>query len=162
LGSSLVNNWLRKVSIGNLRFRLPQPIRAYSGVQEATSFGPACPQQAIRLPLPRGFPNDALNFVTNSVFSHLIPDDEDCECLSGTIYAYMLIFRFNYQCCEACICNLRSWAPCCGGKLTHRNKEEELHMTVLHSGYLEVGSSLVSARQPNLFQGGFELGSPSV
>ncbi|PFH54015.1 hypothetical protein AMATHDRAFT_800 [Amanita thiersii Skay4041] len=64
--------------VGDLRFRVPQPISAYNGSYAATSFGPACPQQAVHLPLPDGFPSNTVDIVTNSIYGVLFPDNEDC------------------------------------------------------------------------------------
>lgn len=36
--------------VGNLRFNLPQAPTAFDGIQQAVSFGPACPQQGLVLP----------------------------------------------------------------------------------------------------------------
>ena len=63
---------------GDLRFRLPVPIKYTNGTHDATQFGPSCPQQAIRLPLLSGVPSDIINFITDSIFRLVLPDSEDC------------------------------------------------------------------------------------
>ncbi|KAK7025565.1 hypothetical protein VNI00_015918 [Paramarasmius palmivorus] len=63
---------------GNRRFRLPEPIPAYETSFSALSMGPACPQQAIELPILQGLPADAVNFIVNTIFNAAFPDDEDC------------------------------------------------------------------------------------
>ncbi|EIW81564.1 carotenoid ester lipase precursor [Coniophora puteana RWD-64-598 SS2] len=66
---------------GNLRFQLPQPLSAYSTDFSATSFGPACPQQPIKLPIPDSLPQqakDAINNVTNLLYDVITPAAEDC------------------------------------------------------------------------------------
>ncbi|KAF9265176.1 carotenoid ester lipase precursor [Marasmius fiardii PR-910] len=63
---------------GDRRFRLPEPIAPYTTSFSALSIGPACPQQAVKLPILTGLPADAVNFVVNSIFGIVFPDDEDC------------------------------------------------------------------------------------
>ncbi|KAJ7599914.1 carotenoid ester lipase precursor [Mycena floridula] len=64
--------------VGDLRFRLPQPIPAYNGSFSVTAFGPACPQQAIELPILTGLAQDTVDFILNSIFATVFPDAEDC------------------------------------------------------------------------------------
>ncbi|KAF9448568.1 carotenoid ester lipase precursor [Macrolepiota fuliginosa MF-IS2] len=64
--------------IGNLRYRLPQPIQPYNGSHLATAFGPACPQQNTNLPLPPGLPSQSINFLVNAGIGVIFPDSEDC------------------------------------------------------------------------------------
>lgn len=66
-------------SVGNLRFRLPEAIDAYSGTIDATSYGPACPQQAAQVPTLDGLPKEIVELVVNTVSSVILPFDEDCE-----------------------------------------------------------------------------------
>jgi len=64
------------ISTGNNRFRQPVPIPEYTTSFDASTMGPACPQQAITLPLPDGIPTDIVSsIVSGAVFT----DDEDCE-----------------------------------------------------------------------------------
>ncbi|KAF5328571.1 hypothetical protein D9758_017735 [Tetrapyrgos nigripes] len=63
---------------GNNRFRLPVPHPAYNTSFEAVSMGPACPQQAITIPLPDGIPADIVDFLIKTAFGVIFPDDEDC------------------------------------------------------------------------------------
>ncbi|KAK7458144.1 hypothetical protein VKT23_010052 [Stygiomarasmius scandens] len=63
---------------GNNRFRQPVPIPEYTTSFDASTMGPACPQQAITLPLPDGIPTDIANFVINTAYGVAFPDDEDC------------------------------------------------------------------------------------
>ncbi|KAL0960577.1 hypothetical protein HGRIS_005611 [Hohenbuehelia grisea] len=64
--------------VGDRRFRLPEPIPAYSGSLKATSFGPSCPQQAVDLPLPKGLADDVVDLLVNTAFKIVFPDSEDC------------------------------------------------------------------------------------
>lgn len=49
--ASLSTNFFGISSVGDLRFRLPQPPRyAGPGVHDASAFGPACPQEAQSFP----------------------------------------------------------------------------------------------------------------
>ncbi|THV04430.1 alpha/beta-hydrolase [Dendrothele bispora CBS 962.96] len=63
---------------GNNRFRPPVPIPAYNTSFNATAMGSACPQQVIDLPLPPGIPADTVDFIVNTAFGLVFPDDEDC------------------------------------------------------------------------------------
>ncbi|KAJ7464059.1 carotenoid ester lipase precursor [Mycena latifolia] len=63
---------------GDRRFRLPAPIPAYSGTFTATSSGPACPQQAIALPILTGLPAQVIQYIMNTIFGILYPSNEDC------------------------------------------------------------------------------------
>ncbi|KAJ7119783.1 Alpha/Beta hydrolase protein [Mycena epipterygia] len=64
--------------VGDLRFRLPQTVPAYTGAHTATAFGPACPQQEVVLPVLTGLADDVVDFVVNSAFGVLFPSAEDC------------------------------------------------------------------------------------
>ncbi|CAA7261545.1 unnamed protein product [Cyclocybe aegerita] len=63
--------------VGNLRYRLPQPITYTAGSFDATEYGPSCGQQVIRLPVD-GIVGDIANAVVETVFGKIFPDDEDC------------------------------------------------------------------------------------
>ncbi|KAI0029235.1 Alpha/Beta hydrolase protein [Vararia minispora EC-137] len=80
--SGNVNKWLgipfAKPPLGDLRFNLPQPNDPYSGTYTVTSFGKSCPQQAISLPIVSGLAQEAIDFIANSIFGLVFPDDEDC------------------------------------------------------------------------------------
>ena len=65
---------------GDLRFRLPVPIKYTNGTHDATQFGPSCPQQAPRLPLPSGLPLDTINYITDFILKAVEPESEDCLC----------------------------------------------------------------------------------
>ena len=60
------------LSVGKLRFALPQAPKKINGVQQATSFGPACFQQNLNIPGVSGimFPNTGPAIMITS---------EDCE-----------------------------------------------------------------------------------
>ncbi|KAF8895233.1 carotenoid ester lipase precursor [Infundibulicybe gibba] len=63
---------------GDRRFRLPEPISAYNTNFSAVSFGPSCPQQSFDLPILNGLLADAADFLANSIYGIVFPDDEDC------------------------------------------------------------------------------------
>nr|CAH17527.1 carotenoid ester lipase precursor [Pleurotus sapidus] len=63
---------------GDRRFRLPEPIPPYTGTVRATAFGPACPQQSARLPLPDGLASDVVDLIVNTAYKAVFPDNEDC------------------------------------------------------------------------------------
>ncbi|KAK7050555.1 carboxylic ester hydrolase [Favolaschia claudopus] len=64
--------------VGDLRFRLPVANAAYTGTHNATAMGPACPQQAIKLPILTGLPQEVVDDVVNSIFGTVFPASEDC------------------------------------------------------------------------------------
>ncbi|KAJ7173240.1 Alpha/Beta hydrolase protein [Mycena filopes] len=64
--------------VGDLRFRLPVANTAYNGTHSATAFGPACPQQAVKLPVLTGLPQEVVDDVVNSLFGIVFPSAEDC------------------------------------------------------------------------------------
>ncbi|KAF8877142.1 carotenoid ester lipase precursor [Gymnopilus junonius] len=68
--------------VNDLRYRLPQPILAYSGTHDATSFGPACPQQEVQLPIVQGLAANVADFLVNSIYGQIFPDSEDCLTLN--------------------------------------------------------------------------------
>ncbi|KAH8831768.1 Alpha/Beta hydrolase protein [Flagelloscypha sp. PMI_526] len=63
---------------GDRRFRLPEAHPEYSGSINATAFGPSCPQQSINLPLPAGLAADTIDWLVNTIYLKVLPDDEDC------------------------------------------------------------------------------------
>jgi len=83
--------------VGNLRFRLPQPISAYNGSIDATSYGPACPQQKFILPYLQGLPAEIVNYLVNGVYKVVVPDNEDCEIILDYIHLLSTEYeRFDY------------------------------------------------------------------
>ena len=82
--------------------------------------GPACPQQAINLPLPESLPANVTDFLINTAFGAIFPDDEDCGHHLYNLSRLLnklnlsLIIRFDYQCCAA------SW-HCIRRKFTSRS-----------------------------------------
>ncbi|KAJ3486538.1 hypothetical protein NLI96_g4178 [Meripilus lineatus] len=71
-----------KPPTGDLRFRLPVSNDPYTGTPVATSYGPACPQQEFKLPLPDGVVTDAIDFLVNKVYNVITPSSEDCLTLN--------------------------------------------------------------------------------
>jgi len=68
----------KKFRVGDLRFRLPEPIQSYTGNHFATSFGPACAQQNFSLPdFPPQVPQDAIDTLMHVI--RVSPESEDCE-----------------------------------------------------------------------------------
>ncbi|KAK0460006.1 carotenoid ester lipase precursor [Desarmillaria tabescens] len=63
---------------GDRRFRLPETLPAYNGSYDASAFGPSCPQQAVKLPILTGVPAEVVDYIVNSIFTAILPDDEDC------------------------------------------------------------------------------------
>ncbi|KAJ3555359.1 hypothetical protein NM688_g2623 [Phlebia brevispora] len=68
--------------VGDLRFSLPVANDPYTGTNDATSFGSACPQQSVDLPLPPGLAADAVDFLTNTILDVISPSSEDCLTLN--------------------------------------------------------------------------------
>ncbi|KAJ8081169.1 hypothetical protein PM082_018012 [Marasmius tenuissimus] len=61
------------------RFCLPEPFGPYTSSFDATAMGPACPQQAIRLPVISQLPlGSVVNSIFNTVYGVVTPDSEDC------------------------------------------------------------------------------------
>ncbi|KAF8262659.1 carotenoid ester lipase precursor [Lactarius quietus] len=67
--------------VGDLRFRLPQALGSYSGIHNATTFGLSCTQQAAKLALPNGLPQETIEALTIETGGP-IPDSEDCLTLN--------------------------------------------------------------------------------
>ncbi|KAJ7366221.1 Alpha/Beta hydrolase protein [Mycena albidolilacea] len=67
-----------KPPVGDLRFRLPVAVDAYTGSHTVNSFGPACPQQAVVLPILSGFPEEVIDYIANSAYGVIFPSAEDC------------------------------------------------------------------------------------
>ena len=65
--------------VGDLRFNLPVAVDPYNGTFIATSYGPACPQQAFDLPELSDLPEDTVNFIVNHIYQVFSPAAEDCE-----------------------------------------------------------------------------------
>ncbi|KAJ7205201.1 carotenoid ester lipase precursor [Mycena pura] len=68
--------------VADLRLRLPVANTPYTGSHDATAFGLACPQQAVKLPILTGVVQEVVDDITNSIFAILFPDSEDCLTLN--------------------------------------------------------------------------------
>ncbi|KAI0044924.1 carotenoid ester lipase precursor [Auriscalpium vulgare] len=65
--------------VGDLRLRLPLPNAPYTGVHNASAFGPACIQQlGSPLPIPAGFSPVALQYLEGLDYGASVVDSEDC------------------------------------------------------------------------------------
>lgn len=65
--------------IGDLRYRLPVTIPPYNkSTHTVTSFGPACFQQKVVLPIVSGLTQDAIDYIANSIYGAVFPSAEDC------------------------------------------------------------------------------------
>ncbi|KAJ7366220.1 carotenoid ester lipase precursor [Mycena albidolilacea] len=64
--------------VGDLRFRLPVANSPYTGTHSATTMGPGCPQQAVKLPILTGLPQEVIDSVINSIFGIVFASSEDC------------------------------------------------------------------------------------
>ncbi|KIJ08820.1 hypothetical protein PAXINDRAFT_102436 [Paxillus involutus ATCC 200175] len=67
---------------GNLRFQLPQALLPYNASFSAITYGPACPQQAIRFLIMSGLPAETLDYLTKTIYSVVTPSAEDCLTLN--------------------------------------------------------------------------------
>ncbi|KAJ6498720.1 carotenoid ester lipase precursor [Mycena vulgaris] len=67
---------------GDRRFRLPTPPSPYTGSHTIIAMGPACPQQAIVLPILTGLPQQVTNLIVNSGFAAFFPSSEHCFTLN--------------------------------------------------------------------------------
>lgn len=63
---------------GDLRFRLPQSVDAYTGTFDATAMAPSCPQQDLTLPISNVLTQEAVDALLNTVYGVIFPDSEDC------------------------------------------------------------------------------------
>lgn len=68
-----------KPPVGDLRFRLPQPVAPYTANFNAKEFGLSCPQQAVSLPLGGGLAQEAIDYFVDTIFGAVFPESEDCE-----------------------------------------------------------------------------------
>ena len=58
----------------------------YNGTQTVASFGPACPQQSVTLPIVSGLVQEAIDFILNGIYQVITPSSEDCEfCLTRRV-----------------------------------------------------------------------------
>ncbi|KAI9064593.1 carotenoid ester lipase precursor [Trametes sanguinea] len=65
--------------IGNLRLRLPQAVKPYTGMINATSFGNQCIQQDFTLPsFPQDVPEAAQQYLQDFIAIPDVPQSEDC------------------------------------------------------------------------------------
>ncbi|KAI0041134.1 carotenoid ester lipase precursor [Auriscalpium vulgare] len=64
--------------VGDLRLRLPQPHAPYTGVLNATAFGPACIQQSAPVQIPAGFSQVTLGLLASREGGDPIVDSENC------------------------------------------------------------------------------------
>ncbi|KAF8833187.1 alpha/beta-hydrolase [Paxillus ammoniavirescens] len=87
LSSGSVNEFLgipfAQPPIGQHRFQLPQALPPYNASFSATAYGPACPQQAIEIPVVSGLPAETLDYLTrlnNSIVN--TSSAEDCLTLN--------------------------------------------------------------------------------
>ena len=63
-------------SVGNLRYRLPQALPAYTGNYQATQYGPSCPQQLTNI---SGFAPATGSFLIGAFLGPISNSSEDCE-----------------------------------------------------------------------------------
>ena len=68
--------------IGDLRLRLPKPIRSYNGTVDATQVGPQCMQlmPPLRTDMPAELLRDVVAGLTALSSEDTQPESEDCEC----------------------------------------------------------------------------------
>ncbi|KIJ09789.1 hypothetical protein PAXINDRAFT_102177 [Paxillus involutus ATCC 200175] len=87
LSSGSVNEFLgipfAQPPTGQLRFQLPQALPPYDASFSATAYGPACPQQAMEVPVVSVLPAETLDYLTFVNSSIVItPAAEDCLTLN--------------------------------------------------------------------------------
>ncbi|KAG6829190.1 hypothetical protein H0H92_005390 [Tricholoma furcatifolium] len=66
------------IPVGDLRFRLPQPILEYPGSFSAKDFSLSCPQQSVQDNFPSNIPKAVVDQVQNTILGAVFPDSEDC------------------------------------------------------------------------------------
>ncbi|KAF8259500.1 carotenoid ester lipase precursor [Lactarius quietus] len=75
--------------VGDLRLRLPQALGSYSGTHNATEFGLSCTQQAAKLVIPNGLPQETIEALTLAIeYGGTISDSEDCGFDGGSTTMY--------------------------------------------------------------------------
>lgn len=74
---STYNTLYLSIRTGDLRFRLPLPNDPYTGLFNATAFGPVCPQQNVTYTIPDNIAPEARAVLEASGSS--LTDAEDCE-----------------------------------------------------------------------------------
>lgn len=72
------------LSIGNLRFALPQPVGAYTGVVNASAYGPACPQQTGTALNTTYLPMETLDIL--ALLPPSVVGEEDCKVLLNVLW----------------------------------------------------------------------------
>jgi acetylcholinesterase len=78
--------------VGNLRFRLPEPLDSYTGKHNATAYGLSCPQQATALSFLSGLPEETLEALSIIFGAGVtLADGEDCEVLYALWRAILTI-----------------------------------------------------------------------
>ncbi|KAJ8519352.1 hypothetical protein ONZ45_g3706 [Pleurotus djamor] len=93
-GARRVNRFLgipyAKPPTGDRRFRLPELVDPYTGTIVAKNYGPACPQQGLKVPLPPRLPlvDNVVDILVNKAFNALTPSDEDCGWEIGATSPY--------------------------------------------------------------------------
>ncbi|KIJ07651.1 hypothetical protein PAXINDRAFT_90073 [Paxillus involutus ATCC 200175] len=58
---------------GSLRFQLPKALPPCNASFSATTYGPACPQQAVEIPIMLGLPAETLDFLIKIINNIAIP-----------------------------------------------------------------------------------------
>jgi acetylcholinesterase len=139
---------------GERRFALPQPPLPFDGVREVTTFGNACPQQEVKLPIkfPIRFPVASVN------------RSEDCK-LAIPMQACVLISSIHrpfHQRCTSSQHSKRKGAPCSCGKFyaMHLLKELTAFLTVYPwRSALSLSCGVSTDSGP---PGGFQIGDTSM
>ncbi|KAF7304595.1 Carboxylic ester hydrolase [Mycena chlorophos] len=67
---------------GSLRYQLPVANSPYNSTYTVTTMPPGCPQQAVKLPVLTGLPEEAVDYVVNSIYGTIFPGQEDCLTLN--------------------------------------------------------------------------------
>jgi hypothetical protein len=88
------NNPAFILSVGDLRFQLPVPINEYTGIHNASTSGPSCPQLAPILTVPEGLSPHAAGYT--SVIHAADFESEDCELIFEN-RSFDFLMRVAYQ-----------------------------------------------------------------
>jgi Carboxylesterase family len=83
------------ISVGDLRFRLPVPIKNYTGIHDASKSGPSCPQLTPLLTVPEGLSPHATGYTTMIHAADF--ESEDCESSLLKLWNYKNFITISHQ-----------------------------------------------------------------
>ena len=123
--------------MGDLRLRLPQPVRPYNGTINATAFGNQCLQQTFpSVALPSSVPAAAGEYAGNFLGSTTVPTSEDCAWLEAWLWFTLLLLLIDVSVFVSGL-NLNVIVP------ANATAESKLPVAVVRSGYISHNSDIL-------------------